>query len=151
MFDDRLEKRRHVFAVLVDLAHRVAVLGARVDHREIELLVVRFQLDEEIEDHVEHLVRTRILAIDLVDDHDRLGPVLQRLLQHESRLRLRAVVRVHHEQHAVDHLHDPLDLAAEIGVAGGIHDVDVVAVPVEGGVLRADRDPLSPARDPSSP
>ena len=60
------------------------------------------------------------------------------------RLRLRAVVRIDHEQHAVDHLHDALHFAAEIGVAGSVDDVDVVVVPVEGGVLRADGDALFP-------
>ena len=71
-----------------------------------------------------------------------LAPVLQRLFQHELRLRLRAVVRIHHQQHAVHHLHDALDFAAEVGVAGSVDDVDVVIVPVEGGVLGADGDAL---------
>ena len=60
-----------------------------------------------------------------------LAPVLERFAQDESRLRLRTVVRIDDEQHAVDHLHDALDFAAEIGVAGRIDDVDVVIVPVE--------------------
>ena len=46
------------------------------------------------------------------------------------------------QQHAVDHLHDPLDFAAEIGVAGGVDDVDVVIVPLKSRVLRADGDAL---------
>ena len=51
-------------------------------------------------------------------------------------------MRVDHEEDAVDHLHDPLDFAAEIGVAWSIDDIDPVAVPVEGGVLGANRDPF---------
>ena len=89
-------------------------------------------------------MRPGVFAVDLVDDDDGLGAVLERLFQHELRLRLRAVVRIHHEQHAVDHLHDALDLAAEIRVAGRVHDVDVVVVPFERGVLRADGDALFP-------
>ena len=142
MLDDRLEQRRHVFAVLVDLAHREAVLRARVNDRKIELLVGRFQLNEEIEDHVEHLVRARVLAVDLVDDDDRFDLVLERFAQNETRLRLRSIVRIDDEQDAIDHLHDALDLAAEIRVTGRIDDVDAVAVPLERGILRADRDPL---------
>ena len=57
-------------------------------------------------------------------------------------MRLRAVGGVHHQQHAVNHVHDALDLAAEIGVAGGVHDVDVVNLVFEGGVLGADGDAL---------
>ena len=88
IFDDRLEERSHIFAVLVNLAHREAILRARVDDRKIELLVARFQFNEEIEHHVEHLVRAGIFAVDLVDDHDWLRVVLQRLAQDEAGLRL---------------------------------------------------------------
>ena len=116
-------------------AHREAVLGAGINDREIELLVVRFELDEEVENHVEHFVWTRVFAIDFVDDNDRFDLVFERFFQNKAGLRLRPVVRVNHEQNAVDHFHDALDFAAEIGVPGGIDDVDAVAVPVKGGVL----------------
>ena len=140
MLDDLLEERRHVLALVGDLADRVARLGAGVDDREIELLVGGVQLHEQFKDHVEHLVRPGVLAVDLVDDDDDLRPALHRLLEHELRLRLRAVVGIDHQQHAVDHAHDALDLAAEIGVAGGVDDVDVVALVLERGVLGADGD-----------
>ena len=60
-------------------------------------------------------------------------------------------MRVHDEQHAVDHLHDALDFAAEIRVAGRVHDVDVVILPLERGVLGADGDALLTLQDPSNP
>ena len=69
-----------------------------------------------------------------------LTPVFERLAQNKTRLRLRAVVRVDHQQDAVDHFHDALDFAAEIGVAGRVDDVDAVTVPFERGVLGADGD-----------
>ena len=71
-----------------------------------------------------------------------LSLVLERLAQNEARLRLRSIVRIDHQQNAIDHLHDALDFAAEIGVAGRIDDVDAIAVPLKGGVLGADRDPF---------
>ena len=126
----------------MDLAHREAVLGAGVNDREIELLVVRFQFHEKIENHVEHLVRAGVFAVDLVDDDDRLDLVLERFLKHETGLRLRAVVRIDDEQDAIDHLHDALDFAAEVGVARGVDDVDAIAVPMKGGVLGANGDAL---------
>jgi hypothetical protein len=67
---------------------------------------------------------------------------LQRLAQHEAGLRLRAAGGIDDQQHAIDHFHDALDLAAEVGVAGGIDDVDGVAFPVDGGVLGLDGDAL---------
>ena len=55
-------------------------------------------------------------------------------------LRLRTLGGIHHEQHAINHVHDALDLAAKIGVSGRVHDVDVVIIVFERGVLGADGD-----------
>src|SRR5262249_10532241 len=44
------------------------------------------------------------------------------------------------EQHRVDHAQDALHLAAEVGVAGRIDDVDARPVPGDGGVLGQDGD-----------
>ena len=60
---------------------------------------------------------------------------LQRLLQHEARLRHRAFGRIDQQQNAVDHLQDALDLAAEVRVARGIDDVDFRPFIMHGGVL----------------
>src|SRR5579862_1675379 len=142
LLHDSLEERLHRLARLADVAHGVPLLRAAVDDGEVELRVGGFQFDEQVEHHVEHLVRAGVLAVDLVDDHDRLRPVLKRLAQDEFRLRLGAVVRVNHQQHPVNHLHDALHLAPEIRVARRIDNVDVVTVPLESGVLGADGDPL---------
>src|SRR5690606_17806568 len=40
----------------------------------------------------------------------------------------------------VDHRQHALHLAAEVGVPGGVDDVDAVAVPLDGGVLGQDGD-----------
>ena len=65
-------------------------------------------------------------AVDLVDDDDRLaGRTRSALRQHEAGLRHRALGGVDQHQRAVDHVQDALDLAAEIGVARGVDDVDL--------------------------
>ena len=126
--------------VFVQFAHGETILRAGVNDWEIELLVGCLQFDEEIENLVQDLVRARVFSIDLVDDNNRLQFVLQRLAQNETRLRLRPIVRIDHQQHAVHHFHDPLDFAAEIGVTRCVNDVDPIAVPLESGVLRANGD-----------
>ena len=93
---------------------------------------------------VQHLVGRGVVAVDFVDDDNRLGAGFQGLAQDEAGLGLRAVGGIDHQQHAVDHVHDALDFAAEIGVAGGIDDVDVVVLVFEGGVFGADGDALLP-------
>ena len=50
---------------------------------------------------------------------------LQRAAQHEARLRHGAFGGVHEQDNAVDHFEHALDLAAEVGVARRIDDVDL--------------------------
>ena len=76
---------------------------------------------------VEHLGGPGVGAVDLVDDDDRPQPALERLAQHEARLRQRPLGGVDQQQGAVGHLEDALDLAAEVGVAGRVDDVDLGA------------------------
>ena len=65
---------------------------------------------------------------------------LQRLLQHEAGLGHGAFRRVHQQDDAVDHLEDAFHLAAEIGVARRVDDVDLRALVVHGGVFGKDGD-----------
>ena len=88
-----------------------------------------------------HAHRVGAGPVDLVHDDDRGAAQCQRLPQHEPRLRHRAVEGVHHEQHAVNHAQNPLNFAAEIGVAGRINNIDFRPVPTHARVLREDGDP----------
>ena len=65
----------------------------------------------------------------------------ERLARDEARLRHRPLDRVDEQQHAVDHAEHALDLAAEVGVAGRVDDVDVHARVVDRAVLGEDGDP----------
>ena len=80
------------------------------------------------------------LAVDLVDDDDRAQVQLERLAQHEARLRHHAFGGIDQQQHALHHLQHALDLAAEIGVAGRIDDVELHVAVADRGVLRENRD-----------
>ena len=68
-------------------------------------------------------------------------PALEGLAQDEARLRHRALVGVDEQQDRVRHGERALDLAAEVGVAGGVDDVDARAAVLDGRVLGQDRDP----------
>ena len=57
MFDDGLEQRFHRAAGVLDVDLGVAVLGAGIDHREIQLLIGGVQGNEKIKHQVQHLVR----------------------------------------------------------------------------------------------
>ncbi len=59
---------------------------------------------------------------------------------HELGLRQRTLGGVDQHQRAVDHVQDALDLAAEIGVARRVDDVDAGVVPEDRGRLGEDGD-----------
>ena len=81
-------------------------------------MLVGVQVEEQLLDLVDDLGRAGVGAVDLVDaDHHRQPPG-QRLAEHVAGLGQRALAGVDQQQHGVDHPQGPLDLAAEVGVAG---------------------------------
>ena len=110
-----------------DVERRPAVQRRGVDHREIELLLGRAELVEQVERLVDDPVRARARAVDLVDDDDRLQAQRERLRVTKRVCGIGPFDRVDQQQHAVDHRQHALDLAAEVGVAGRVDDVDVRA------------------------
>ena len=69
--DDRVEQGRQV--ARADVVGRPGITGAAagVERREIELLVIGVEVEEQLEDFVEHFGRARVGAVDLVDHDDR--------------------------------------------------------------------------------
>ncbi len=140
--EDRLEERAEIGRELVGIGAGMAGARVRVDDRELDLRLGRVEVEEQVVDLVHDLLDPRVGPVDLVhDEHDR-QPEVERLAQHEPRLRQRPLARVDEQQHAVDHRQPALDLAAEVGVAGRVDDVDLRVAELDRGVLREDRDPL---------
>jgi len=81
-------------------------------------------------------------AVDLVDHDDRPQPDLERLAQHETGLRHRPLGGVDQKKTSVGHVQHPLHLAAEVGVARRVDDVDRHVAVADGRVLGQDRDAL---------
>jgi hypothetical protein len=71
----------------------------------------------------------------------------ERLAQHEARLRQRALGRVDQQEHAVDHRQGALDLAAEVGVARRVDDVDARRRSVTAVFFASDGDAALASRD----
>ena len=113
---------------IVHFGLRHAQLRVGVKHRKIELVFVRVEIDEQIVDLVQNFGDARIRPVDLVDDHDRLQLRFERFHQNVTRLRQRAFARVDQQHDAIHHLERAFHFAAEIAVAGRIHNVDLRAV-----------------------
>src|SRR5207237_2013575 len=95
-----------------------------------------------VEEQIKDLMRTRLFACDLGNDNTWCEMVFECFAQNKASLRLRAVVCVHHQQDAIDHFHNALDLAAKVGVTRRVYDVDPITVPLERSVLRTNGDAL---------
>ncbi len=70
--DDGLEHRRQVAGA--DVVGEAGIAGAArgVERREVELLVIGLEVEEQLEHFVEHFGGAGVGAVDLVDDDDRL-------------------------------------------------------------------------------
>ena len=111
-----------------------------VKDREIELVFGGVEIDKETIDFVQHGGGAGIGAVDLIQDHDGRQLGLQGFLQDVARLRKGTFAGVNEQENAIDHAQGPLDFAAEIAVAGRIHDIDARIVIKKRGVLGQDGD-----------
>jgi hypothetical protein len=138
--DDLLEERLEIDAGDGQVECRGADLAVGVEDGEVEHVFVGVEVDEEVVDLVENLLHAGVGTVDLVDD-DHGGELgFEGFGEDVTRLRQRAFGGVDEEEDAIDHLEGALDLAAKVGVAGRVDDVDLVAVVVERGVLGEDGD-----------
>ena len=139
VLEDRFEERLEIVvvgkgAVLGTVAGCRAGAAARVHDGHVQQRVdveVGHVVDEVAREAEQQVVRlffdlgdAGVGAVGLVDQQDDGELRLERLAQHEARLRQRALARVDQQDDAVDHGQTALDLAAEVGVTGGVDDVD---------------------------
>ena len=124
MVDDQVEQRAEIVARLVQIKRGPAGATRGIDVREVQLLVGRADGGEQVEGGVVDLVGIGVGAVDLVDAQDRTQAHLQGLGQHEFGLGHDALFGIDQQDAAVHHAEDALDLAAEVGVAGRVDDVD---------------------------
>ena len=126
-------------------AHHVGRVGSGTltagaeQHGGIQLLRGGVQVHQQLQHLVDDLVDALIGAVDLVDHHDDPMAQLQSLGEHEAGLGHGAFSGVYQQDNAVDHLQNTLHLAAEVGVARGVHHVDLHVLIADGGVLGQNR------------
>jgi hypothetical protein len=142
VLQQQVEQGPQRFALLTLGQRRAAGLGVAVDDRELDLLLVGAEVEEQLQHLVHDVADARVGAVHLVDHEDHRQPRLERLAQHEAGLRQRPLAGVHQQEDSVDHRQATLDLAAEVGVAGRVDDVHLHLAVAHGRVLGEDRDAL---------
>ena len=95
---------------------------------------------EAIDDVLQAAVEIRASLVHLVGEDDARHLVLVALTPHRLGLRLNALVGIEHAYRAVEHAQRTLDFNREVDVAGGVDDVQPLAVPERGGRGRRDGD-----------
>ena len=95
---------------------------------------------EAVDDVVEAFVEVGAGLIHLVGEDDARNLVLVALTPDGFGLRLNALVGIEHAYRAVEHAQRTLDFDGEVDVAGGVDDVETLAVPERGGRGRRDGD-----------
>ncbi len=122
-----LEERQQVGGKVAGRPPGAARSGVAVHDRELDLRLVRIEVEEQLVDLVHHFVGARVGPVDLVHDEHDGKEGLERLAQDEARLGQRPFARVDEQQDTVDHAQCALDLTPEVGVAGRVDDVDLGA------------------------
>ena len=131
--DDGVEKGFQVAARHVGLDGGSTLPPGAEEHGGIQLLIGGVQIQQQLQALVDDLVHPLVGAVDLVYHHNHLVAQLQGLGQHKPCLGHGALGGVNQQDNAVDHLQDALHLAAEVGVARSVHNVDLHPAVLNGG------------------
>ena len=118
------------------------VPSATEKERDVELLVGRAELQEELERLFDDLRDSSVGPIDLVHDHDDRQARRESLAEHEPRLGPWAFRRIDEQHRPVDHRERPLHLTAEVGMTGCVDDVQSPLAEFERRLLGENRDAL---------
>ena len=140
VFDNGIEQRRNVVGRFTPVGREPPLLGRTVYGGEVELVFGCIEAAHQVEDHLLHLVGATVGLVDLVDNHNRLQPYLDSLLQDKPGLGHRALESVDQQQTAVGHVEHTLHLATEIGVPRSIYNIDFVILVTNRNILGENRD-----------
>ena len=139
MLNDLVIERSEGIARMAHIVDRPALFARGIEMGEIQLLVRRAESGEQVERVVQNPVRIGVRPVDLVQDQNGAKAELEGLAEHELGLGHNALFGIHQQQAAIHHAKDTLHLAAEVGVAGGVDDVDAGltrrAIPKDTGAL----------------
>ena len=84
MFQDGFKQRTQIGGFIFHLDLRDASSGIGVDHRKIELILMRVEIDEQIVNFVEHFLDAGVGTINFVDDENRRQLGFERLRSEHS-------------------------------------------------------------------
>ena len=135
IFQDSLKKRSHIFRRVLKVKNRMTGFCGRIEERTVKLLVGSVQIHQKFQYLVDHFVGTGFGTVNLIDADNDMKIQLQGFFQYELGLGHCALKSVHKKDHAVYHFQHTLYLSAEIRMSGGVDNVDLNALIMDGRVL----------------
>ena len=139
MAQHSVKQRCHVAAPLLAMlafCQRGPAVQARcIDHWKVQLLFGCAEFVKQLKCCVDHVVRARSWLVNFVDHHNGLETQGQSFLGDETSLGQGAFLRIDQQHHAVDHGQCALNFTAKVGVARGVHNVDVRVFPADSAVF----------------
>ena len=93
-------------------------------HGRIKLILGGVQIQQKFQNLIHNLVDTLVGTIDLINHNDNTMTQLQSFAQNKTGLRHGAFGGIHQQNNAVDHLQNTFNLAAKVGVARGINNIN---------------------------
>ena len=133
--DNGVKEGFHVSALFGYVSFSDPVSGRGKEKGTVKLFLIGIQINKEFQDLIYHFPGSCLRAVDLIDAYHHRKGELQRLLQNKFRLRHGALKGVNHQDNAVDHFQYALHLAAEIGMARCVYNIDFRILICDGGVL----------------
>ena len=125
IFQNRFEQRLQILSRLIGGHAGHPVPAGAVYHRTVQLLLRCVQIQKQLQYLVGDFVGAGVRPVNFIDHYNDPMSQVQRFLQDKAGLRHGPFESVHQKQHAVDHLQNPLYLAAEIRMARGVNNVDL--------------------------
>ena len=135
VLDDDVKKAGQITGFYVKIRCGPAVSSGGVNHGQIQLLLGSPQIDEKVIHFIGHLGGTGHGTVDLIHHDHRCQAQGQRFFQNGTGLGHTALIGIHQKDDTVHHGKASLHLPAEIGVAGGIHNIDLDPLVYQGGVF----------------
>ncbi len=129
--DYGVEQRQDIVGGVPEVGAHPSLLGRAVQSGEVQLFFGCVEIEHEVEHHLLHFLGAAVGFVHLIYNNHRLEADLYGFLEHETCLRHRTLESVDQQQAAVGHVEHPFHLAAEIGVAGGVYDIYLVAFIVD--------------------
>ncbi len=121
---NRFKEGGHVLSPGIHIQGSNPCFGRSEDERAVQLLFTGIQIDKQFQHFINNFPWPCLRAVDFIDAYDNGKLQFQSLAQNEFCLRHSAFKGVHDENNAVYHFQDALHLAAEIGMARSIDNID---------------------------